>query len=155
MDYMKVTPRHYFNGRFPRELEFCPLIFVLHWCLICTSSSERPEVFICFLRQPHRVLSSSNDLHHHTGTVQNINRMSMSETNTHITSSPWVRPQNSAFDYQIGEQIQSWSLFSLRSKVYKNWTWTSQIGSLMPQRQPSLKMAAIFKPYGMCLEICP
>jgi len=28
--------------------------------------------------------------------------------------------------------------------VSKNLAWTSQVGSLVPQRQPSLRMAAVF-----------
>jgi len=59
------------------------------------------------------------------------------------------------FDYQISEQIQSGFLVSLMSKVSQNWAWTFQFGSLVPQRQPSLKMAAIFKLYSMCSEIWP
>jgi len=41
------------------------------------------------------------------------------------------------------------------SKVSKNWAWTFQVGSLVPQRQPFLKMAAVFELYGMCSEIWP
>jgi len=36
------------------------------------------------------------------------------------TISPWARPQNLAFDYQIGEQIQSSFLVTEMSKVFKN-----------------------------------
>jgi len=49
--------------------------------------------------------------------------------NTHST---WTRPQHLPFDYQICEQIQSWFLASLMSKVFKKWAGMFRIRSSVP-----------------------